>query len=109
MDVIAESIEDARQNARNHGFKHTKYSIGTAESVSSNWHKESFTPDVITVDPPRTGLAPEFIYTVLRLKPQRFVYTSCNPSTLAKDLQELKELYDVEYIQPVDMFADRRR
>lgn len=105
MDVILESVQDARRNARKHGFPHAKYSVGTAESVLSNWHKEGFTPDVITVDPPRTGLAPEFIHTVLQLKPQRFVYTSCNPSTLAKDLQELSELYDVEYIQPVDMFA----
>ncbi|MGE7953838.1 23S rRNA (uracil(1939)-C(5))-methyltransferase RlmD [Lysinibacillus xylanilyticus] len=105
MDVIPESIQDARKNARNHGFKHTKYAVGTAESVLAKWRKEGFTPDVITVDPPRTGLAPEFIRTVLKLKPKRFVYTSCNPSTLAKDLNELTKLYDVEYIQPVDMFA----
>lgn len=105
MDVIPESIQDARTNARKHGFKHTKYAVGTAESVLAKWRKEGFTPDVITVDPPRTGLAPEFIRTVLKLKPKRFVYTSCNPSTLAKDLQELSKLYDIEYIQPVDMFA----
>ncbi|MEG0258531.1 MAG: 23S rRNA (uracil(1939)-C(5))-methyltransferase RlmD [Lysinibacillus sp.] len=105
MDIIPESIEDARQNALNHGFEHTKYTVGTAESVLSHWQLVGFTPDVITVDPPRTGLAPEFIRTVLKLKPKRFVYTSCNPSTLAKDLQELSKLYDVEYIQPVDMFA----
>ncbi|WP_025115830.1 23S rRNA (uracil(1939)-C(5))-methyltransferase RlmD [Lysinibacillus fusiformis] len=105
MDVIPESIQDARKNARNHGFKHTKYAVGTAESVLAKWRKEGFTPDVITVDPPRTGLAPEFIQTVLKLKPKRFVYTSCNPSTLAKDLQQLSKLYHVEYIQPVDMFS----
>ncbi|MFJ7737586.1 23S rRNA (uracil(1939)-C(5))-methyltransferase RlmD [Lysinibacillus sp. NPDC097287] len=105
MDVIPESIQDARKNAQNHGFKHAKYAIGTAESVLANWRKEGFTPDVIVVDPPRTGLAPDFIRTVLKLKPKRFVYASCNPSTLAKDLQELSKLYDVEYIQPIDMFA----
>lgn len=105
MDVIPESIQDARKNARNHGYKHTKYAVGTAESVLAKWRKEGFTPDVITVDPPRTGLAPEFIRTVLKLKPKRFIYTSCNPSTLAKDLNELSKIYDVEYIQPVDMFA----
>ncbi len=105
MDVIPESIQDARKNARNHGFKHTKYAVGTAESVLSKWRKEGFTPDVITVDPPRTGLASEFIQTVLKLRPKRFVYTSCNPSTLAKDLQQLSKHYHVEYIQPVDMFS----
>ena len=61
-------------------------------------------PDVISVDPPRTGLEPGFIKTVLKIKPKRVVYTSCNPSTLAKDLKELSKLYNVEYIQPVDMF-----
>ncbi|MEG0386411.1 MAG: 23S rRNA (uracil-5-)-methyltransferase RumA, partial [Solibacillus sp.] len=63
-----------------------------------------YRPDVISVDPPRTGLEPGFIKTVLNIKPKTFVYTSCNPSTLARDLQELSKIYDVEYIQPIDMF-----
>ncbi len=104
MDIVPESIQDAKANARNHGFKHARYYTGTAEDWLARWRREGFTPDVVTVDPPRTGLAPSFINTVLKIKPKRIVYTSCNPSTLAKDLKELTKLYNVEYIQPVDMF-----
>lgn len=109
MDVVPESIEDAKKNARNHGFKHARYYTGTAEEWLAKWKREGFIPDVVTVDPPRTGLAPSFIKTVMKLKPKRFVYTSCNPSTFAKDLQELTKLYKVEYIQPVDMFPQTAR
>ncbi len=109
MDVVPESIVDAKKNARNHGFKHAKYYTGTAEEWLEKWRKEGFVPDVVTVDPPRTGLAPSFIKTVLKIKPKRFVYTSCNPSTFAKDLSELTKLYKVEYIQPVDMFPQTAR
>ncbi|GEL05862.1 23S rRNA (uracil-5-)-methyltransferase RumA [Rummeliibacillus stabekisii] len=104
MDIIPESIEDAKKNAKKHGFTHTKYVAGTAEKWLDIWQKEGFIPDVLTVDPPRTGLAPSLINTLLQVKPKRIVYTSCNPSTLAKDLQELMKVYNVEYIQPLDMF-----
>ncbi|CAM5207598.1 23S rRNA m(5)U-1939 methyltransferase OS=Ureibacillus acetophenoni OX=614649 GN=SAMN05877842_11849 PE=3 SV=1 [Ureibacillus acetophenoni] len=109
MDVVPESIIDAKKNARNHGFKHAKYYTGTAEEWLEKWRREGFIPDVITVDPPRTGLAPSFIKTVLKIKPKRFVYTSCNPSTFAKDLSELSKLYKIDYIQPVDMFPQTAR
>lgn len=109
MDVVPESIEDAKKNAKNHGFQHVHYYKGTAEELLAKWHKQGFIPDVITVDPPRTGLAPSFIKSVMKIKPKRFIYTSCNPSTLAKDLQELTKLYKVEYIQPVDMFPQTAR
>ncbi|MGG0657318.1 23S rRNA (uracil(1939)-C(5))-methyltransferase RlmD [Rummeliibacillus pycnus] len=104
MDIIPESIQDAKQNAKKHGFNHTQYVTGTAEKWLDVWQKEGFVPDVLTVDPPRTGLAPSLINTILKVKPKRVVYTSCNPSTLAKDLQELTKIYHVEYIQPMDMF-----
>ncbi|HWL11929.1 MAG TPA: 23S rRNA (uracil(1939)-C(5))-methyltransferase RlmD [Ureibacillus sp.] len=109
MDVVPESIDDAKKNARNHGYKHARYYTGTAEEWLAKWQREGFSPDVVTVDPPRTGLAPSFIKTVMKIKPKRFVYTSCNPSTFAKDLQELTKLYKVEYIQPVDMFPQTAR
>lgn len=109
MDVVPESIVDAKKNARNHGFKHVRYYTGTAEEWLEKWRREGFIPDVITVDPPRTGLALSFIKTVLKIKPKRFVYTSCNPSTFAKDLADLTKVYNVEYIQPVDMFPQTAR
>ncbi len=104
MDIIPESIQDAKQNAKKHGFNHTLYVTGTAEKWLDTWQKEGFVPDVLTVDPPRTGLADSLIKTILKVKPKRVVYTSCNPSTLAKNLQELLKIYNVEYIQPLDMF-----
>ena len=104
MDVIPESIEDAKKNAKNYNVKNATYVQGTAEYWLEEWRLDGFVPDVITVDPPRTGLEDSFIDTMLVLRPERIVYTSCNPSTLAKDLAQLTEMYDVQYIQPVDMF-----
>jgi 23S rRNA (uracil1939-C5)-methyltransferase len=104
MDVIPESIEDARKNAARHGIKHARYEIGKAEQWMPKWAKEGWRPDVIVVDPPRTGCDAEFLNTVLKVKPKTFVYVSCNPSTLAKDIATLSKFYKVEYIQPVDMF-----
>lgn len=104
MDIIPESIHDAKLNAKKHGFEHVKYVKGSAEEWLAKWRKEKFVPDVLTVDPPRTGLAPSLLNTIVQVKPKRFVYTSCNPSTLAKDLQELTKVYDIQYIQPIDMF-----
>jgi 23S rRNA (uracil1939-C5)-methyltransferase len=104
MDIIADSIFDAKKNAEKHGFTHVTYETGTAEEWLATWSREGFLPDVLTVDPPRTGLADSLLHTILNLRPKRFVYTSCNPSTLAKDLSQLLKVYDIEYIQPIDMF-----
>jgi len=104
MDVIRESIEDARKNADRHGIQHARYEVGKAEKWLPKWEKEGWRPDVIVVDPPRTGCDEEFLKTVLKIKPKTFVYVSCNPSTLAKDIAKLSKDYEVESIQPVDMF-----
>ncbi|QUG42818.1 23S rRNA (uracil(1939)-C(5))-methyltransferase RlmD [Psychrobacillus sp. INOP01] len=105
MDIVEESIQDAKKNAKRNGFKNTKYVHGTAQHWLQKWKSEGFVPDVLTVDPPRAGLDDDLLKTILDIKPKRFVYTSCNPSTLAKDLAALKEVYNIKYIQPVDMFA----
>ncbi|MCH6267380.1 23S rRNA (uracil(1939)-C(5))-methyltransferase RlmD [Neobacillus citreus] len=104
MDVIPESIEDAKKNAKRHGLNNTKYVPGKAEEVLPKWVKKGWKPDVIVVDPPRTGLEGQLIQTILQAEPTKLIYISCNPSTLAKDIQTLSSKYDVEYIQPVDMF-----
>ncbi len=103
MDVIHESVVDAKANAKKQGIT-AKYVTGTAEKWLELWSNEGFVPDVLTVDPPRTGLDDSLLKTILKVQPKRFVYTSCNPSTLAKDLQQLTKVYDIKYIQPVDMF-----
>ncbi|NHC39812.1 23S rRNA (uracil(1939)-C(5))-methyltransferase RlmD [Bacillus sp. MM2020_1] len=104
MDVITESIEDAKKNAKRHGFTNTKYVPGKAEEVLPKWVKKGWKPDVIVVDPPRTGLEGQLIQTILQAEPKKLIYISCNPSTLAKDIQDLGAKYEVKYIQPVDMF-----
>ena len=104
MDVIPESIEDAKKNAARHGIKHAKYVTGKAEVLLPKWTKKGWTPDVVIVDPPRTGLDGQLLDTILKVKPKKVVYVSCNPSTLAKDIQVLSKIYKVEYMQPVDMF-----
>lgn len=104
MDTIAESIEDAKKNARNHGYYNAKYVVGQAEHWMPKWVKEGWKPDVVVVDPPRTGCDKELLKSILKVKPKKVVYVSCNPSTLAKDVEKLAKLYRVESIQPVDMF-----
>lgn len=104
MDVIRESIQDAKKNAARHGISHAKYVTGKAETILPKWTKEGWVPDVIIVDPPRTGLDEQLLRTILKVKPKKVVYVSCNPSTLAKDIDVLSKKYKVNYIQPVDMF-----
>ncbi len=104
MDVIPESIKDAKKNAARHGIKHAQYEVGKAEVLLPKWAKEGWKADCVIVDPPRTGLDDKLLKTILQTKPKKMVYVSCNPSTLAKDIQILSQNYRVEYIQPVDMF-----
>jgi 23S rRNA (uracil-5-)-methyltransferase RumA len=104
MDVIPESIEDAKKNAKRHGFTNTKYVPGKAEEVLPKWVKKGWKPDVIVVDPPRTGLDKQLLQTILQVEAEKVIYVSCNPSTLARDIETLSKKYHVEYIQPVDMF-----
>ncbi|GGE78655.1 23S rRNA (uracil(1939)-C(5))-methyltransferase RlmD [Priestia taiwanensis] len=104
MEVIRDAVLDARKNAANHGFTNMEYKVGTAERIMPLWVKEGWKPDVVVVDPPRTGCEYEFIETVLKVAPKRIVYVSCNPSTLAKDIKHFSKKYNVEYVQPLDMF-----
>ncbi|WP_368505643.1 23S rRNA (uracil(1939)-C(5))-methyltransferase RlmD [Alkalihalophilus sp. As8PL] len=105
MDVIEASIIDARVNADNHGYKHFTYEVGTAEEWLPKWVKEGWKPDVVVVDPPRTGCDEKLLKTIVEVKPKRVVYVSCNPSTLAKDIEHLRTKgFKVENVQPVDMF-----
>ncbi|MCM3762464.1 23S rRNA (uracil(1939)-C(5))-methyltransferase RlmD [Alkalihalobacillus oceani] len=105
MDVIADSIDNANRNAEKNGLTNAHYVVGKAEKWLPKWVKEGWKPDVIVVDPPRTGCDTALLKTIIEVKPKRFVYVSCNPSTLAKDINELvKAGFKVEYVQPVDMF-----
>lgn len=108
MDIIAESISDAQKNAQKAQRK-AHYETGKAEELLPKWIEAGFSFDALVVDPPRTGLDDALIATILKYRPEKFVYVSCNPSTLARDLVKLTAAYDVSYIQSVDMFPQTAR
>ncbi|MDO3413005.1 23S rRNA (uracil(1939)-C(5))-methyltransferase RlmD [Saccharibacillus sp. CPCC 101409] len=105
IEVIPEAVEDARRNAALNGRDNAQFFAGEVEDLLPRWAKDGLAPDVIVADPPRVGLDRKFLETVLRAKPQKFVYVSCNPSTLAKDCKVLLDGgYEIQSVQPVDMF-----
>ena len=105
MEVVPEAVYDARRNAELNGFRNVHFEIGKAEEVIPRWKEEGIKADVIVVDPPRKGCDPALLETMIAMKPNRIVYVSCNPATLARDLRILEDggFRTVE-VQPVDMF-----
>ncbi|PWF99777.1 23S rRNA (uracil(1939)-C(5))-methyltransferase RlmD [Levilactobacillus bambusae] len=109
MDVTPEAVSDANANAKLNGIQNAHYEVGTAEELLPKWIFDGFRPDAIVVDPPRTGLDDNLIETILAAAPDKFTYISCNPSTLARDLVKLTDVYRVDYIQSVDMMPQTAR
>lgn len=105
VEIVPEAIEDARANARLNNMNNVVFEVGASEDVIPNWKEQGVTPDVIVVDPPRKGCDPRLLDTILAMKPERVVYVSCNPSTLARDLRVLEDGgYRTVEVTPVDMF-----
>lgn len=105
VEIIPEAIENARQNAARNGVMNARFLCGDASDAAAKLRGEGISPDVIVVDPPRKGLTPELIATIAGMQPERVVYVSCDPATLARDLKLFTEHhYSVEEITPVDMF-----
>lgn len=109
MDTIADSIEAAKHNAAINDIQNVEYAVGAAEDLLPEWLDNGFVPTALVVDPPRTGLDQKLIDAILDSRPLKFVYVSCNPSTLARDLKALVHTYQVEKIQPLDMFPQTAR
>lgn len=109
IETIPEAVADARRNVQINHLKNANYFQGSVEKVLPQLQKDGLPIDALIVDPPRTGLAKSLIKTLLRVKPQTFVYISCNPSTLAQDLVLLTEGYDVRLIENVDMLPQTPR
>ncbi|HAY52963.1 MAG TPA: 23S rRNA (uracil-5-)-methyltransferase RumA, partial [Lactobacillus sp.] len=108
-DTIAAAVPDAQRNAEINGITNAVYEVGKDENVLPRWRKEGFTPTALIVDPPRTGLDVALRKTIVQERPPKFVYISCNPSTLARDLVTLTEAYDVDWLQSIDMFPQTAR
>lgn len=104
-EIVPQAIENAKKNAQDNGIENVDYEVADAGNWLVDKSKGGFDVDVVVVDPPRKGLSKAFIDAVLTMQPERMVYVSCNPSTLARDLKRLDEGgYTVEKAQPVDMF-----
>lgn len=105
IELIPEAIEDARLNAARSGRTNAEFFVGHAEELLPQWVRQGLRPDVVTLDPPRTGCDSKLLTALLDAKPPRIVYVSCNPSTLAKDCKTLLAGgYRLKSLQPVDMF-----
>lgn len=105
VEIVPEAIEDARVNAELNGMSHVQFEVGASEDVIPRWKEQGIEADVIVVDPPRKGCDEKLLATILEMKPERVVYVSCNPATLARDLRVLEDGgYKAVEVQPVDMF-----
>lgn len=105
VEIVKEAIEDARKNAELNGFANAEFEVGASEDVIPRWREQGVKPDVIVVDPPRKGCDARLLDTIIEMKPERVVYVSCNPATLARDLRVLEDGgFKTVKVQPVDMF-----
>ncbi|NGZ75321.1 23S rRNA (uracil(1939)-C(5))-methyltransferase RlmD [Saccharibacillus alkalitolerans] len=105
VEIVKEAIEDARKNAEINGITNAEFEVGASEDVIPRWRELGITPDVIVVDPPRKGCDARLLETIIEMKPERVVYVSCNPATLARDLRVLEDGgFKTVKVQPVDMF-----
>lgn len=105
VEIVPEAIEDAKRNAELNGITNAEFEAGKAEEVIPAWYKKGISADTLVVDPPRKGCDEALLNTIIDMKPNRVVYVSCNPGTLARDLQVLEEGgYKTVEVQPVDMF-----
>ena len=102
---MPEAIDDARVNSMENGIDNTLFFAGDMKDIlTDDFIAAHGRPDVLITDPPRAGMHPDVVQTILRAHPRRIVYVSCNPATQARDLADLDEAYRVEAVQPVDMF-----
>ena len=105
IEIVPDAVRDAEENARLNGITNTEFLCGAAEEVVPRLIEQGRVPDVCIVDPPRSGCDEKLLETLVAAAPQRIVYVSCNPATLARDLKYLSEQgFAVKEVQPVDMF-----
>ena len=105
IEYVPEAIEDAKVNSALNGIDNTLFFAGDMKDIlTDEFISKHGRPDVLITDPPRAGMHPDVVQTILRAQPSRIVYVSCNPATQARDLADLDTAYQVEAVQPVDMF-----
>lgn len=105
VEIVPEAIEDAKINAELNGITNSRFICSDAAKAAEMLKNEGVKPDVIILDPPRKGCSPEMINTAVEMQPDRIVYVSCDPATLARDCGIFENLgYTAEKATPVDMF-----
>lgn len=106
VEVVPQAVEDAKENARRNGLADkTRFECGDASDLAVQLEREGVRPDVVVVDPPRKGLAPDVVDTIARMSPDRVVYVSCDPATLGRDVKRFGELgYEAQRAEAVDLF-----
>ncbi|WP_125589656.1 23S rRNA (uracil(1939)-C(5))-methyltransferase RlmD [Companilactobacillus jidongensis] len=104
IEMVADAVNDAKQNAEINGIENADFIVGKTETVLNQWAKDNKKVDVLMVDPPRKGLDNSLIESINNIKPKSIVYISCNPATLARDLKLLSDTYEIGDATPVDMF-----
>ena len=107
VEIVPQAIEDARRNAKINGMENVTFFVGKAEEVLPKEYEENKVyAKVIVVDPPRKGCDETLLKTIHEMQPERVVYVSCNPATLARDLKMLAGYgYEVKKVAVVDQFC----
>lgn len=104
-EVVPEAIEDAKANAERNGITNAEFFCGDAGDIAARLASEGLKPDVITVDPPRKGLTPDVVNAIVQMNPDRVVYVSCDPATLARDVKRFAaQGYQPQTALAVDLF-----
>ncbi len=105
VEVVEAAVRDARENAKRNGIENAEFFCGDAGKAALELENQGIRPDVVVVDPPRKGLNADTIEALHRMKPQKIVYVSCDPATLARDVVLLKEKgYKLLSAQAADLF-----
>lgn len=105
VDIVAPAIEDAKENALQNGVTNARFICADAAKAAIQLQKEGVKPDVVLIDPPRKGCEESLIETIVEMTPQKVVYVSCDPATLARDLRRFAEKgYETLRVTPVDLF-----
>lgn len=103
IEIVKDAVRDAKENARLNHIDNVNFMAGKVEQLLPKLSSK-MKADVVFVDPPRSGLDKNTIETLLRVFPEKIVYISCNPKTLSENLKQLTKKYNLEEVQPVDMF-----
>jgi 23S rRNA (uracil1939-C5)-methyltransferase len=105
IEIVEDAVKDAHMNAIDNNIKNASFYAGKVEEVFPELYTEGRKAEVVVVDPPRKGLDPQVVDTIVTMQPEKIVYVSCNPNTLARDVKALTEQgYTLKQVQPVDMF-----